>query len=235
MLQFLFILISGIAGFTLAGYPDHTSGNDISSDGQSYGYGYSGSFSGTGPTFQDIPFAPGFSFNNLFDNLNKFNQNLFKQIQSQSVAVQNSIQTKSNFPERAGGYGGGYSFDNGNSASFGGSFSELYPDGTSFQFIPGSDVTGQFTPNGQGATAFGSVGSGGVNQGAFIYPENPKTPNVNVRFGSDQPSGGFKSVFTSSSSYTTNVNGQPKTVQKATTTVNDNGKITTYTRESPQE
>ncbi|XP_057666427.1 uncharacterized protein LOC130900097 [Diorhabda carinulata] len=235
MLQFLFILLSGITGFTLAGYPEHTSGNDINSDGQSYGYGYSGSFSGAEPNLQNIPFSQGFDFNNLFENFNKFQRHLFDQIQSQSAFVQNNAQARSNFPETAGGYAGGYGFGNENSGSFSGSFPELYPDGTSFQFIPGSDVTGEFTPNGNGATAFGSVGSDGVRQGAFVYPENPNKPNVNVRFGADQPSDGFKSVFTSSSSYTTNVNGKPKTVQKASTTVNDNGKVTTYTRESPRE
>lgn len=58
-------------------------------------------------------------------------------------------------------------------------------------------------------------------------------PNVNTRFAaSDQP-GGFHSVFTSSQSHTTNVNGQPQTVQRASTTVNDNGKITTYTANNP--
>ncbi|XP_056644967.1 uncharacterized protein LOC130450529 isoform X1 [Diorhabda sublineata] len=271
MLQFLFILLSGITGFTLAGYPEHTSGNNINSDGQSYGYGYSGSFSGAGPNLQNIPFSQGFDFNNLFENFNKFQRHLFdhgdgaysyshthsstngkvdasssitfnngrkdlsKGIQSQSAFVQNNAQARSNFPETAGGYAGGYGFGNENSGSFSGSFPELYPDGTSFQFIPGSDVTGEFTPKGNGATAFGSVGSDGVRQGAFVYPENPNKPNVNVRFGADQPSDGFKSVFTSSSSYTTNVNGKPKTVQKASTTVNDNGKVTTYTRESPRE
>ncbi|XP_072402392.1 uncharacterized protein [Diabrotica undecimpunctata] len=238
MLQFVFVLSACLVGGTLAGYPDHSSGNDIGStnnNGNSFGYGYSGSFSGPGAAPENFQFPQELS--NLFKTLNKYQEDIFKNFQAQAAAVQNNLQSRSNLPN--GGeslYGGGYggSFSTGNGASFGGSFSSGYPTGSGvgYQFIPGPSVAGTFTPDAQGASAFGVIGPGGIQQGASVFPENPNAPNVNVRFSSDQPDG-FKSVYTSSSSYTTNVDGKPKTVQKSSTTVNDNGKVTTYDAHNP--
>ncbi|XP_072402393.1 uncharacterized protein [Diabrotica undecimpunctata] len=219
MLQFVFVLSACLVGGTLAGYPDHSSGNDI----------------GPGAAPENFQFPQELS--NLFKTLNKYQEDIFKNFQAQAAAVQNNLQSRSNLPN--GGeslYGGGYggSFSTGNGASFGGSFSSGYPTGSGvgYQFIPGPSVAGTFTPDAQGASAFGVIGPGGIQQGASVFPENPNAPNVNVRFSSDQPDG-FKSVYTSSSSYTTNVDGKPKTVQKSSTTVNDNGKVTTYDAHNP--
>lgn len=82
------------------------------------------------------------------------------------------------------------------------------------------------------ASASASLGPNGVHQTAEIFPENPNFPNVNTRFASDNTisSGkpGFYGVSTSSFSESSNVNGQETNRRGAVTTVNDNGKITTY-------
>ncbi|KAJ8923823.1 hypothetical protein NQ315_010405 [Exocentrus adspersus] len=142
-----------------------------------------------------------------------------------------------------GSYGGGYG-GGGNGGAFGGSFSgpstysysspnigpRIYPESINFA------SRGSFgVPNGGAATATASAGSDGIRQSASVYPENPNSPNVNTRFATAAPPGpgGFRSVFTASESRTVNVGGKPVTVQKASTTVNDNGKIITYTAKSP--
>lgn len=60
-------------------------------------------------------------------------------------------------------------------------------------------------------------------------------PNVDARFGATKSGGGggLYSVFTSSQSETANVNGKPVSRQQASTTVNDNGKVSTYTVHNP--
>lgn len=60
-------------------------------------------------------------------------------------------------------------------------------------------------------------------------------PNVNTRFGggAGSPDGGHFSVFTSSVSSSSDVNGKPSSFHQASTTVNDNGKVSTYTVRNP--
>ena len=109
-----------------------------------------------------------------------------------------------------GGFGGGYD----SSGGFGGSFSGTYGP--------------------EGSLASASIGPGGVQQTAAVYPENPAVPNVNTRFAAaGGPRGGSYGVFTSSQSATSNLNGKPMSFHRATTTVNDNGKVTTYTVQNP--
>ncbi|XP_060537317.1 keratin, type I cytoskeletal 9 isoform X2 [Cylas formicarius] len=118
-----------------------------------------------------------------------------------------------------GGYGGGFAGPDGSGFSFAG------PIGGGAGTGPGLDGS---------ALASGSIGPGGVQQTAAVFPENPNAPNINTRFGSEGGDGsGFKSVFTSSKSVTTNVDGKPQTFREASTTVNDNGKVTTYTAKNP--
>lgn len=66
--------------------------------------------------------------------------------------------------------------------------------------------------------------------------------DIHSRFGESATSGaggggggggGQYSVFTSSVSHSSNVDGKPKTFHQASTTVNDNGKVTTYTVKNP--
>ncbi|XP_062547344.1 fibroin heavy chain isoform X2 [Armigeres subalbatus] len=73
-----------------------------------------------------------------------------------------------------------------------------------------------------------AYGPGGIHQTAHIYPENPQSPNIDIgtRFGEGQPQGGPGFVGVSSFSSSSNINGQ--THREASSTVNDNGKVTSY-------
>ncbi|XP_018330550.1 uncharacterized protein LOC108740654 isoform X5 [Agrilus planipennis] len=99
--------------------------------------------------------------------------------------------------------------------------------------IPG--VESRFSDgNGGAASASGYIGNGQVRQSASVYPQNPSVPNVNTRFGADTGKGGSYGVFTSSFSETLpDSNGKPVTRQKASTTVNDNGKVSSYSAHNP--
>ncbi|VEN43046.1 unnamed protein product [Callosobruchus maculatus] len=163
---------------------------------------------------------------------------------SSSISFNNgySLQAQAQQAANAGGGGAG---------GFGGSFAGSGPGGGGFATSGGGPVNGGFggggsffgsAPGGNGftfsggspgAVATASIGPQGKQQTAAVYPENPTAPNVNTRFADTSQPGGFKSVSTYSSSHTTNVNGVPQTVQQATSTINDNGKITTYTSKNP--
>ncbi|KAF7268456.1 uncharacterized protein LOC143197718 [Rhynchophorus ferrugineus] len=218
-----------------------SSGNDIN-QGNSGGYGYSGSFSGTGvPNFAFPAFPPfDFSvFSNYIFNLNKYNQEFLNHIQKLAqgqagagYAPGFSGSSSGSNGAFAGGFGSGFAApDIGNRGGFVGGYGGGFtgPDGQSFTF------SGPIGGDGGAAFASGSIGPGGTSQSASVYPENPSAPNVNTRFGasSDGNGNGFKSVFTSSKSVTTNVDGKPQTFREASTTVNDNGKVTTYTAHNP--
>ncbi|EDW55746.1 keratin, type I cytoskeletal 9 isoform X1 [Drosophila sechellia] len=92
------------------------------------------------------------------------------------------------------------------------------------------------------ASASGSIGSNGYRQTAYISPSNPASPNIVNRFGGGSgggssfssssssglgggSGGGYKGVSVSSFSHS---NGDGTSRRGAQTTVNDNGKITSY-------
>nr|XP_023016071.1 keratin, type II cytoskeletal 2 epidermal isoform X4 [Leptinotarsa decemlineata] len=219
MLRFCFALTVSIAGGALAVYPDGSSANGIGNQGypNAYGYGYSG------------------FLNNYLNSMYRQHQEFLRAIQNQAQAgfIQpNGLNTRSGF---GNSYGTSYSgsFGTGTNGGGGAAFSGFPgPDAGAFVF-PDISAGGSFGPDSGAAFASGSVGPGGIHQTASVFPENPNVPNINTRFaGSGQPDG-FHSVFTSSSSLTTNVDGKPKTIKQASTTVNDNGKITTYTAKNP--
>ncbi|XP_065357585.1 uncharacterized protein LOC135951789 isoform X2 [Calliphora vicina] len=83
----------------------------------------------------------------------------------------------------------------------------------------------RYAPNYSAAAA--SLGPAGGYQTAFISPENPSIPNVSNRFGSSSP-GGYKGVSVSSFSSSSDVNGKKTSHRGAQTTINDNGRVTTY-------
>jgi hypothetical protein len=92
---------------------------------------------------------------------------------------------------------------------------------------------GGYAPN--FAAASGTYGPGGVHQTASIYPNNPNSPNIDTRFGDDgssvtvtsgQP--GYVGVSTASFSSSSDIDGQQQNHREAVTSVNDNGKVTTY-------
>ncbi|XP_021702276.1 RNA-binding protein FUS [Aedes aegypti] len=140
----------------------------------------------------------GNGFNN-YDNA----YNLYSQQLAHQNALFNQIRQQQAFAANAGagaasGVGGGFS----SGGTYGG-------------------------PGYAGASA--SYGPGGTHQTAHIYPQNPQSPNVDVsnRFGgTSQQGGGPGFVGVSSFSSSSNINGQSH--REASTTVNDNGKVTTY-------
>ncbi|XP_030377391.1 RNA-binding protein FUS isoform X1 [Scaptodrosophila lebanonensis] len=81
------------------------------------------------------------------------------------------------------------------------------------------------------AAAAGSIGPNGHRQTAYISPANPAQPNIVNRFGGSSSSGGggggggYKGV--SVSSFSTS-NGDGTSRRGAQTTINDNGKVTSY-------
>ncbi|XP_037960150.1 uncharacterized protein LOC119689396 isoform X2 [Teleopsis dalmanni] len=78
------------------------------------------------------------------------------------------------------------------------------------------------------AAAGASIGPGGYTQTAYISPENPSVPNIHNRFSSGSGPGGYKGVSVSSFSSSSDVDGKRTNYRGAQTTINDNGKVTTY-------
>ncbi|XP_023160618.2 uncharacterized protein LOC111592556 isoform X2 [Drosophila hydei] len=89
----------------------------------------------------------------------------------------------------------------------------------------GSYNSHRYAPN--YALASGTIGSNGIRQTAYISPASAATPNIVNRFGGPSSSGGggFKGVSVSSFSSS---NGDGTSRRGAQTTINDNGKVTSY-------
>lgn len=89
----------------------------------------------------------------------------------------------------------------------------------------GSYNSHRYAPN--YALASGTIGSNGIRQTAYISPASAATPNIVNRFGGSSSSGGggFKGVSVSSFSSS---NGDGTSRRGAQTTINDNGKVTSY-------
>ncbi|XP_039951366.1 uncharacterized protein LOC126753471 isoform X1 [Bactrocera neohumeralis] len=87
-------------------------------------------------------------------------------------------------------------------------------------------ASNRYAPN--HAIAAASIGPGGSYHTANISPENPDVPNITNRFGGPSSPGGYKGVSVSSFSSSSDINGQKTSQRGAQTTINDNGKITTY-------
>ncbi|XP_022901290.1 uncharacterized protein [Onthophagus taurus] len=182
------------------------SGTDNTNDNKvtgGYGYGYSGSFSGDGAP-PNFPQFPQFDFQNF----------LQQYVGSLRKYHEQLIGNAGQFP---GGYAG-YGFPGGVPA---------YAGFQGQQHYSGN--------GGEGAAASAAFGPGGIHQTAGVFPENPNSPNINTRFAAspDGAPGGFHSVSTSSFSSSSDVNGKPSSFHQASTTVNDNGKVTTYTVRKP--
>uniref|UniRef100_A0A034W8A5 Uncharacterized protein n=1 Tax=Bactrocera dorsalis TaxID=27457 RepID=A0A034W8A5_BACDO len=91
-------------------------------------------------------------------------------------------------------------------------------------------ASNRYAPN--HAIAAASIGPGGSYHTANISPENPDIPNITNRFGGSSSPGGYKGVSVSSFSSSSDINGQKTSQRGAQTTINDNGKITTYREQS---
>lgn len=211
---FLFTVTAARAGYS--GSASSSSGNTVGS-----GMGYAGTYSGQGqpPQVPQLPPVPNFDFQNFltsyFDNLRKYHEEFatrFQQLHQNAAAgygFPGGFPAFAGFPQGQGAYGGGYG------GSYGGGY--------------GGPASG-------GAAASASIGPGGVHQTAQVYPENPNSPNVDTRFGGSEggtPGAGTYSVFTSSVSGSSDLDGKKTGYHHAQTTVNDNGKVTTYTSHNP--
>uniref|UniRef100_A0A1B0CTW9 Uncharacterized protein n=1 Tax=Lutzomyia longipalpis TaxID=7200 RepID=A0A1B0CTW9_LUTLO len=97
---------------------------------------------------------------------------------------------------------------------------------------------GYYAPNYASSSA--SLGPQGAYQTANIIPANPNSPNVDTLHGSggnpvvsmSVGPPGFYGVSSSSFSSSSDINGHVQSHREAQTTVNDNGKVTTYTVKS---
>uniref|UniRef100_A0A6B2EAX2 Putative lectin-like domain protein n=1 Tax=Phlebotomus kandelakii TaxID=1109342 RepID=A0A6B2EAX2_9DIPT len=121
-------------------------------------------------------------------------------------------------------------------------FNQINAAGSRFGAPPNVGAVGGGEGGGGGfyapnyASASSSYGPQGYHQTANIVPANPNSPNVDTRFGSGQPivmtsSGqpGYYGVSSSSFSASSDINGQKSSHREAQTSINDNGKVTTYT------
>lgn len=91
-----------------------------------------------------------------------------------------------------------------------------------------------------GAVASGSIGPGGGYGSTKVFPSSGGS-GLNDRFGPvsessgplPAPSGGSVGISSFSSSSSTDVDGKKTSQKAATVTVNDNGKVTSYTSHDP--
>lgn len=157
--------------------------------------------------FQPVPVFPSaFDFNSFYQGLQANFANMYQQQLAHQNALFNQIRQQQAYAANAAagagaGAGAGVGSGFGSGANFGG-------------------------PGYAGSSA--AYGPGGIHQTAHIYPENPQSPNIDIgtRFGDGQPQGGPGFVGVSSFSSSSNINGQ--THREASSTVNDNGKVTSY-------
>ncbi|XP_066904547.1 uncharacterized protein [Halyomorpha halys] len=91
-----------------------------------------------------------------------------------------------------------------------------------------------------GAVASGSIGPGGGYGSTKVFPSSGG-PGLGDRFGSvgessgpfPAPGGGSVGISSFSSSSSSDVDGKKTSQKSATVSVNDNGKVTTYTSHDP--
>ncbi|KAJ3639469.1 hypothetical protein Zmor_002829 [Zophobas morio] len=180
-------------------------GSNSNEVGNGYGYGFSGSYSGNGG---NIPQPPIPNFQEFGGLLNGYFDSFRKYHEHFLKTLQQQV-------EQAGGQNPGYA--------------------------PGFSAYGASNDgkggNGGAAVASAALGPQGGYQGAAVYPENPNAPNIFTRFGGAGEGGptgqGNYGVFTSSVSSSSNLDGKVHNFHRATTTINDNGKVTTYEVKNP--
>jgi hypothetical protein len=113
---------------------------------------------------------------------------------------------------------------------FGGSPEFVFPGATHFGGSGGSVSDGSPVS----ASASASLGPRGGFGSVAISPPPQGNVELGTRMGSVPPSDGTNfSVFTSSSSSSSDENGVRKSSKEATSVINDNGKITTYRVSDP--
>ncbi|XP_055916419.1 uncharacterized protein DDB_G0282077 isoform X1 [Eupeodes corollae] len=170
-------------------------------------------------------------FDELFQEQFSHQQRFFDNLRRQSQAA--AAGAFSGASSSSGGFGSGSGY--GTRSGFGSGYGNGYGPGSGSGSDYGSS-SGNYAPN--YASASGSYGPGGGHQTASIYPENPNVPNINTRFSDDDSGigggssggggGGYRGVSVSSYSSSSDVNGKKTNQRGASTTINDNGKVTTY-------
>ncbi|XP_026464518.1 uncharacterized protein LOC113378117 isoform X2 [Ctenocephalides felis] len=166
----------------------------------------------------------------VFNNGHQIQARLNEQFAAQHAAVQKSLQQALQQAQAN-------SLSNGNPGGVYTSY-QPPPSGSAFPMPVGAMPSYQYGSGANGpiaAMAAASLGPNGGFQSAQLSPPNPNSPNVLNRFGSEGGTvpGGTYSVFTSSVSGSSDINGKKTSFRKAQTTVNDNGKVSTYTVQDP--
>lgn len=188
--------------YTNTGYNGGFASNFAAPNGVGVAAG-AGAFTPGFAAFQAAPAFPNaFDFNGFYQGLQANFANLYQQQLAHQNALFNSFrQQQASFAANAANAGAGA----------GGHYAGA-----------GNGNFGQ--PGYAGASA--AYGPTGFHQTAQIYPQNPASPNIDTRFGGDSQQGGPGFVGVSSFSSSSNINGQSH--REASTSVNDNGKVTTY-------
>ncbi|XP_054083107.1 uncharacterized protein LOC105218765 isoform X2 [Zeugodacus cucurbitae] len=179
----------------------YASGYAGSSAGSYAGAGGSAGGYGGGYDDYDYGYAPDFGFIDPY----LFHQQLTAQILANHAAQQQRIQQQIAHQQ------------------------SYYQNANRPSYYGGSNRYGspsRYAPN--HAIAAASIGPGGSYHTANISPANPDVPNITNRFGGPSAPGGYKGVSVSSFSSSSDINGQKTSHRGAQTTINDNGKVTTY-------
>ncbi|XP_016964578.1 keratin, type I cytoskeletal 9 isoform X2 [Drosophila biarmipes] len=198
---------------------------------------YAGTGYGGGAGYYDYDDYGGSSPNFGIIDPYLFHQQLTNHILAQNYANQHRIQQQIAAQQayhdnlvRQNRYRGGSSSASGSASSSGSGSGSGYGSYNSHRYAPSF------------ASASGSIGPNGFRQTAFINPPNPASPNIVNRFGGGSGGGssfssssssgggsggggGYKGVSVSSYSHS---NGDGTSRRGAQTTVNDNGKVTSY-------
>ncbi|CAH0561914.1 unnamed protein product [Brassicogethes aeneus] len=203
-LSSLFFLLC-LIGVARGGYSG--SDSNVVGDSLSAGNGYGGV---APPNFPPVPQFDFSGFYKSLDSLRKYHEQFLNNLQKNIIKAHNAAAP--NIPPING-----------------------FPSGGGFPNKQLVDSYGNPIKTDNGAFASAFIGPNGVHQTAQVFPENPAFPNINTRFGGVNPGNEnyHYSVATSSSSHTRNINGKQESAQEAQTTINDNGKITTYTAKNP--
>uniref|UniRef100_A0A6M2E3Z0 Putative conserved secreted protein n=1 Tax=Xenopsylla cheopis TaxID=163159 RepID=A0A6M2E3Z0_XENCH len=176
-----------------------------------------GQYGGEGFPLIPIQQIPAETFNN-----GQLQARLNEQFAAQHAAIQKSLEQALQQAQANAGYGNAQ-----------GVFNSYQPQPSGSPFPPYQYGSGGSDP--VSALAAASIGPSGGFQSVQLSPPNPNSPNVLNRFGSEggtQPGGAY-SVFTSSVSGSRDINGKKTSFRKAQTTINDNGKISTYSVQDP--
>jgi len=227
------------------GYAGGYTGGYTGGYGGGYGGGYIGGYTGTGSgpldgdfveTYNDDYddydstggiYAPSYGLSAAFLDPYIFHQQLTAQIHAQHAAQQNAL-AKTNTIGDGTATASASVLPNNDAIQRQLAAQQAYFDAIRRRnhISGGGYNVNRYAPGYAAASA--STGPGGYYQSASIHPSSGITPNIVNRFSTGSGPGGYKGVSVSSFSSSSDINGKRTGVRGAQTTVNDNGKITTY-------